>query len=411
MERETPSEARLRHQLDVQSQQINRVLNHHRVPATVVGGTVRPRVVSFDLQSQIAAGLERIRGLKGDLISALGVGDVALTQNDGRWHLQVSRPDDPPVPLLKLIDSVADLPPCTAAVGLADGGHPVLLRFANQRLNHILIAGDSGAGKTCLLRTIAAGLALTNRQADLQLQVVDPQWEEGSRLAASDSPLLPLGYLPHMLTDPAFGLESSSAIIHFLAEEMAYRREAKIKTPGIFVLIDHALTLLEFGEPAAKSDLLRLLQYGAQAGIRLILATDHPGSPLLDATIKSCLSMRIIGRTADPAAARRAAGLQLDQAPLLYGEGDFLAVAGDKTTYFQAAYLGDYDLHQKLTEMARAARPRLLARPYSNRPRVAGGGNKKQAAAPVSFSIRDGAIDLAPRSIEIEPDDPDAIPF
>ena len=67
MDTEPTSETRLRHQLDVQTRQINRVLNHHRIPATIAGGEVRSRVVNFDLQTQIAAGLERVRGLKSDL--------------------------------------------------------------------------------------------------------------------------------------------------------------------------------------------------------------------------------------------------------------------------------------------------------------------------------------------------------
>ena len=38
MDGEKLSKARLRHQLGVQAQQINRVLSYHRVPATVAGG-------------------------------------------------------------------------------------------------------------------------------------------------------------------------------------------------------------------------------------------------------------------------------------------------------------------------------------------------------------------------------------
>lgn len=94
-ESERPSEARLRHQLDVQAQQINRVLSHHQVPASVTGGTVHSRVVQFNLQTQIHAGIERIRGLKDDLITALGVNDVAVSRENDRWQLNVSRPDDP----------------------------------------------------------------------------------------------------------------------------------------------------------------------------------------------------------------------------------------------------------------------------------------------------------------------------
>jgi hypothetical protein len=90
----------------------NHRLNHHRVPATISGGTVRSRLVSFDLQTQIAAGLERILGLKRDLGSALGVGDVGLIRNNGRWHLQVPRPEDPPVPLFRLMAATPPLSPC-----------------------------------------------------------------------------------------------------------------------------------------------------------------------------------------------------------------------------------------------------------------------------------------------------------
>ncbi len=206
------------------------------------------------------------------------------------------------------------------------------------------------------------------------------------------TPLLPLGYLPHMLTDPALGSEACAALLHFLAEEMTYRRRDRVQSPRIIVLIDHVLALLDSG-PQVKSDLLRLLQHGAQAGIHLVMATDTPDSPLLDSTIKACLSMRIIGRISDPTTARRLAGVRLDQAPLLYGEGDFLAVNGESVTYFQAAFAGDYDLHLKLTELLRGDRPRLLARPYSARPRVAG---EPQPQTPRAFAMRNGVVDLDP---------------
>lgn len=414
MDTEPTSETRLRHQLNVQTRQINRVLNHHRVPATVAGGDVEPRVVNFDLQTQIAAGLERVRGLKDDIKSALGVGDVALTQDEGRWRLRVARPDDPPVPLLKLLTTIPALPSRTAAVGLADSGRPVLIRFSAGRVGHVLIAGEPGAGKTSLLRAIAAGLAFTNRQSELQLQLLDPGGPADKRADARHSPLLPLGYLPHMMTDPALGVDACAGIIHFLAEEMNYRRGERALSPRIIVFIDHCLTLLEPAAGAARSDLLRLLQYGAAAGIHLVLATDTPDSPLLDATLKATLSLRIIGRMSDPVLARRVAGVPLEQAALLYGEGDFLSVMGEEITYFQAAYLGDYDLHLKLMEMKNARRPRLLARPYHLRPRVNQGSLKPESNGPQSFTLRDGVIALDGsdnESSELADDESPHLPF
>ena len=408
METEPSSEARLRHQLDVQTQQINRVLNHHRVPATITGGTVRPHVVSFDLHTQIAAGLERIMGLKSDLMSALGVGDVAITRNEGEWRLRVPQPDDPPVPLLKLLASLAPIPRAALPIGLAEAGAPVWLRLGSGRLGHILIAGEPGAGKTSLLRTIGVGLALTSRQSHLQLQILNPKLPNGERGTTANSPLTPLGYLPHIMADPSFGIDESSALIHFLAEEVTYRRRERLKLPRIVVLLDHIVTFLEEAAPDAGKALYSLLQYGPQAGIHLIMATDRPESTLLDSTLKASLSMRIVGRLTNPLVARRVAGMPLEQAPLLYGEGDFLAVAGEEVTYFQAGYIGDYDLHLKLTEMTRAARPILLAQPFSHRPRAKTG---KKSTAQRAFTLREEGIGLS-NPEQPGDDDPDAhIPF
>lgn len=400
----------MRHQLDVQSQQINRVLSHHRVPATVTGGTVQPRVVQFDLQAQINAGIERIRGLKDDLISALGVNDVFVSREDDRWQLNVSRPDDPPVPLLKLLASIPSLPPRTIPVGLADGGRPVLIGFPTSRMTHIMIAGDGGAGKTSLLRAMASALALTTRQAQCQLQIIDPLWDGGRQLAAQSCPLLPLGYLPHMVSDPAFGIDAAAAILEFLDEEMTYRRQEKVQTPHIIIFVDHLETFLENAGAKSRSAFIRLLQYGSRTGIHLVMATERPDSPRLDSTVKSCLATCIAGRITDIAVARRFGGPALEQASSLYGEGDFLTITGDEVTYFQAAHIGDYDLHHILADLTRPTVPRLLAHAYSAQQRVTINKSGGQTP-PVTFSVRGGVVDLGHETEPTETDYPDSIPF
>jgi DNA segregation ATPase FtsK/SpoIIIE-like protein len=211
-----------------------------------------------------------------------------------------------------------------------------------------------------------------------------------------------------MLADPSIGVEECAALIQFLAEEMAYRRRERMQLPRIVVLLDHTVAYLEEAEPEARKALYQILQYGAQAGIHLIMASDRPESPLLDSTLRASLSMRIVGRLTNPKVARRIAGVALEQAPLLYGEGDFLAVAGEEITYFQAAYLGDYDLHLKLTELARGGRPILLAQPFSQRPRVK---PNKKASSPRVFTMHDGGVDLTGQDAAAEDDPAEPLPF
>jgi len=389
MNREPLADKRLRHQLGIQMQQITRVLNHHRVPASVEGGEVRPQQISFDIQTQLAAGLELVRGLKDDLVNALGVGDVAVVREEGQWQLRVGRPDDAPVPLLRLLTSLTDLPPLTAVAGMADSGQPVLLRFGANRIKNVLVAGEPGAGKTTLLRSIAAGLALTNRQSALQLLVMDPRGLDNAPNGALH-PLRPLGYLPHVLTDPTGAIDACADIIHFLAEEMEYRRRERLQWPRIVALVDHVVTLVDEAGGATQHDLLRLIQYGAAAGIHLVMATDQAEAPfLMDRTLRVGVSARLVGRLHDAAAARKVAGVALDGAPDLSGQGDFFAVVGSETTYFQGAYISDYDLHMELSKMA-AVRPRLLAQPYSPRPRL----EPEAQTDTKTFRWRDGVVDM-----------------
>jgi DNA segregation ATPase FtsK/SpoIIIE, S-DNA-T family len=387
MESESISEARLRHQLDVQSRHINRVFSRHKIPATITGGEVQPRMVNFDLQSQIAGGFDRIKGLGDELKTTLGVGAAALAQESGRWYLRIARPAEPPVSLPYLLSNIEELAPMTAVIGMADGGNPVLLQFAPNQIRHVLIAGDAAAGKTALLRTIGAGLAARNRQANFQLVVMNPL---GGQVQNGDS-LLPLAYLPHMLTDPAPDVESCSSLIRFLANELDYRRKEKIRNPHIIILIDHLISLL-VQDRGSLPDIVNILQFGPQAGIHLVMATRRPDSRLLDTTFRTNLSLRLVGKLDQSSQIKRVAGISAGQANSLYGGGDFLAITGEDSNYFQAAFTGDYDLHLLLTDIYRKDRPRLLAQTYSPRLRLDAKPDIRGQSDIRQFSIHEGSV-------------------
>lgn len=399
MEGETQSEAILRHQLEIQIRRINRVLKQHQIPATVSGGSVRSHVTSFDLQTRLVTGLELAGNLKDDLLRALGVSNISLRKESGRWQLHLPQPDVAPVPLLELLATTPNIPFLTIPIGLTGSDGPIDLSFSPIAgfpvAGHILISGERGAGKTSLLRTIGVGFALTNRQADCQLQIMDPA-EVGK--SARPSSLLPLAYLPHMLTDPSLGIEACENIIHFLAEEMTYRWRERVRLPHIVVLIDHVLTYLVSADHEARDDLLRLLQYGNRAGIHLVMATDRIDHPGLESIIRAGVTRHIVGRSGDVVAMRRLVGVAVDNALLLQGSGDFLSVTGEEVRYFQAAYIGDYDLHLKLSRLIEAQSPRLLARSFSDRPRL-----KLQSQKACTFKVREGDIDIQEDKTNIIP--------
>lgn len=359
-----------RYQLDLQAHQIDTILDRHQIEGTVTGGTLQQRIVEFDVQAPLTAGLERVRGLKDSMMAALGVRDVAVTKQGGRWHFQIERTHEPPVPLAALLAGLDDLPPGTAAIGLADGNQPVLLQFGPDTVPHVLVAGELGAGKTTLLRTIATSLALTNRQGDVQLLLMDGGGEYGADGSVSNPLWRPLAYLPHLMTDLVAGTELSAEVLHFLVGEMAYRRKQRVRLPRVIVLIDNAVALLESGGSQVVDDVLRLLQHGSGSGIHLVLATAQPEAAVLDALFLSNLPVRLLGRFSDPAQAGKLVATGESQAEYLRGGGEFIAIAGEQQRYFQAADMSDYDLHWELSRLFSGPRPCLLARPYDTRPAI-----------------------------------------
>jgi DNA segregation ATPase FtsK/SpoIIIE-like protein len=96
----------------------------------------------------------------------------------------------------------------------------------------------------------------------------------------------------------------------------------------------------------------------------------RPHTTVLDNLFKANISVQLVGRLADSGQAQMVTGLQRSQAEYLLGQGDFLAIAGQFVTHFQAAYIGDYDLHLTLQELHRKRAPTLLAQSVDDWPPI-----------------------------------------
>lgn len=352
-------EERLRHQLEIQSRQIERVFSTHQVSARVAGGQVETKSISFDLQSHLESGIHRLRGLKQDLLAVLGVQDVALVKDErGQWRLDIVRPHDPPVALLDLLPLLPDLPERTAVLGLDEEGAPLLLPFSDANMTHVLVVGARAAGKTTLLRTIAVSLAMTNRQSKLQLLVIDPD-----RSGAQNRELAPLMYLPHLLSQVIAEPAEALSTLKLLVDEMYHRLKNETIRPTIVVLIDNVETLVAYEQAALQAALAELLQRGAEAGIHLVLSTEQPAEDWLSSVMRANLPLRLVGQVQDEAESLAATAVTGAEADYLLGDGDFLAISNESVVHFQAAFIGNYDLHLALEKIHRNRPRALLAQP------------------------------------------------
>jgi DNA segregation ATPase FtsK/SpoIIIE-like protein len=356
---------RLRHHLEIQALQIEEVFTRHQVEARVAGGQVQPRVVSFNLQAQLQAGWERLQALKRDLAQVLGAADLQLEEDEAGWRLTVARDNNHPVDLLELLDAHPSLPKLTAVLGIAENGRPVLINFAEPEMSHILVVGQADAGKSSLLRSAAVSLAVRNRQADLQLLVIDPDREVTGRVERPT--LTPLGYLPHMLAPVVERLEDIAAVLHYLTEEIGYREEAGVARPVILTLVDNLHHLLAVGGQPFLAPLTRIIQRGDRVGVHLMLSY-REGGATLPSLLRSHFAARLVGQVDDPQQARAATGLPDSRADYLLGQGDFLAIGRGEMVHFQAAYINDYDLHHTVDRLYRQPQKRMTAQPTQIRP-------------------------------------------
>jgi DNA segregation ATPase FtsK/SpoIIIE, S-DNA-T family len=197
----------------------------------------------------------------------------------------------------------------TALLGMgAAGPHRVDLRRDGP---HVLVAGTTGAGKSELLQTLIASLAIVNRPDEMGFVLVD--YKGGSAFADC-------GRLPHTLglvTDldehlTRRALESLTAEVtrreRLLAQHGAKDIEdyqALVDASGqpppglgrLVIVIDEFRVLTE-ELPAFLDGLVRIAAVGRSLGIHLVLATQRPGG-VVSADIKANVNLRIALRVRD----------------------------------------------------------------------------------------------------------------
>ncbi len=191
---------------------------------------------------------------------------------------------------------------------------------------HALVAGTTGAGKSELLRTLVAGLAMAHSPQRLNFVLVD--FKGGTGMG-------PLAQLPHvagMITDLdvdeaqrlRLGLEAEVdrrlRLLHAAGVEnlAALERLGPAEAPPAIVVVIDEFAVLARLAPEVLDALVDLAQRGRSLGIHLVLATQRPRGVISDA-IRANTNLRLVARMADaeesidvlddPAAAQLAVGV------------------------------------------------------------------------------------------------------
>jgi len=335
-----------RMKLEFQADRIEMTLASHKVKSRVAGGTVTPRFVRYDLMVDRGTRLRRLHDLTEELALALEAPVCRVLRRGGRVQVEVPRSDPKRVSFTRILKRLGRVPPVTGLLGLDEDAVPVLLRFPSPDVAHVLVAGNTGSGKTMAARTLGLSLAMMNPPRHVQMVLIDPKHRG----------FAPLAKLPHLLTPLIDNTSRAALLLARLVEEMERRDRCDCSTPHIVVFIDELADLVMSGRRAIERPLTRLAQRGREAGIHLVACTQRPTASVIGGLVKSNFPVRVVGSVASAEDAKVATGLPRTGAQYLLGKGDFVVVARGETMRVQGPYVSGPEMRRIVARLVEGRR-------------------------------------------------------
>ncbi len=221
--------------------------------------------------------------------------DVELVGNLKRFDLTVPSRPLPTKLTYKYVewkDACADavLP---AVCGLDALGRRIVIDL-NER-PHMLISGETGSGKSSLIRTLLTSLILSKSPEDVRLMLGDLKRSEFGlfrNLPHVDSVCVNKDDLRAELEDIVNEMERRGDLLD--SEGVTHISDLKVRLPYIIVCIDEVALLKK--ERKTMEIIEKISAVGRSLGVILILSMQRPDAKTLDGALKNNLTVRISGR-------------------------------------------------------------------------------------------------------------------
>lgn len=346
---------------------IKSTLSNFSIDVEMEEVNVGPRVTQFTLKPPQGIKLSKITALDDNLALDLAARSIRIEAPiPGKRAVGVEVPNVKPATVR--IAGVMDSDPwknmknpLALVVGKDIAGVPIV--GALDKMPHLLIAGQTGSGKSVMINTLLTSLLYHNSPSDMKLILVDPKQVE----------LTPYNDIPHLLTPVIIEPEKCISALKWAVAEMERRlrqfsehgkrsiaeyneMQSEQGMPYIVIVIDEMADLMMVAGREVESLIVRIAQKARAAGIHLVLATQSPRVDVITGLIKANVPARIAFTVAGQVESR----IILDQvgAEKLLGTGDMLYVTADmpKPIRVQGALITNDEIN-KVTEFLRMQRP------------------------------------------------------
>lgn len=349
------------------AQIIKDTLHEFAIDVEMEGANIGPKVTQYTLKPPSGVKLSRISALETNLalnLAAQALRIEAPIPGQAAVGIEVPNRKAADVRLYGILNAQqwkVAAEPLSFAIGKDIAGEAVVGEL--NKMPHLLIAGQTGSGKSVMINTLLTSLLYRNSPSDMRLILVDPKQVE----------MAPYEDIPHLLAPIITEPEKTISALKWAVNEMERRydllAEQKIRDiksynakmteeamPYIVIVIDELADLMMIAARDVEALVVRLAQKARAVGIHLVLATQRPSVDVITGLIKANIPARIAFTVASQVDSRTI----LDQigAEKLLGQGDMLLLTPqmNKPKRIQGAWVTDDEV-VKITDHLRMQAP------------------------------------------------------
>lgn len=340
------------------------------VNVTMTGVSQGPAVTRYEMQPDVGVKVSKILSLQDDIKLALAATDIRIEAPiPGKSAIGIEVPNkvNAAVSARELIES-SDFKESGSkisfAVGKDIGGKTVVGNLA--KMPHLLIAGQTGSGKSVCINTIIMSILYKARPEEVRMIMIDPKQVE----------LAPYNGIPHLLIPVVTDPKKAAGALNWAVIEMTKRyqlfakynvrniegynkkledspeefmtdgqTDAPKKMPLIVVIVDELADLMMVAHGEVEDSIVRLSQLARAAGIHLIIATQRPSVDVITGLIKANVPSRIAFSVSSGVDSRTI--IDMVGAEKLLGHGDMLyfPTGYSKPVRVQGAFISDEEIN------------------------------------------------------------------
>lgn len=366
---------------------IKNTLSEFDIDVGMEGANIGPRVTQFTLRPPSGVKLTRITALETNIalnLAAQSLRIEAPIPGKSVVGIEVPNRKAADVRIYSVLNSKkwqTSPEPLSFAIGKDIAGEEIIGEL--NKMPHLLIAGQTGSGKSVMINTLLVSLLYRNSPSEMRLILVDPKQVEMTQYQD----------IPHLLTPIITEPDKTISALKWAVNEMERRyrlmaenRVRDIKSynqkmqseghritvndefgvpqehengamPYIVIVIDELADLMMAAARDVESLIVKIAQKARAVGIHLVLATQSPRADIITGLIKANIPARIAFTVASQLDSR----IILDQggAEKLLGYGDMLYVTANmsKPKRIQGAWVTDEEINRVSNHLHMQAPP------------------------------------------------------